>query len=140
MKNMRFKVIDQTFIVVYGSRNPTNEEWETYLDAVERQGFDRTVQLIVTEGGGPDSTQRKLLNDKLKGRSVPVAVVSKNPIIRGVVTALSWFNTKIRAFVPSNFTEALRHLDLPEAEGKALEREVNELRIELDLPPLQLLP
>jgi hypothetical protein len=140
MKNMQFKVVGDTFIVVYGARNPTNEEWEEYLAEVERQGFERTVQLIVTEGGGPDSTQRKLLNEKLKGRSVPVAVISKNPIIRGVVTALSWFNTKIRAFVPSNFADALRHLGIREAEGKTLEREVNELRIGLDLPPLQLLP
>lgn len=139
MKNMQFKVVGQTFIVVYGTRNPSNEEWEGYLAVVERQGFESTVQLIVTEGGGPDSPQRKLLNDKLKGRSVPVAVISKNPIIRGVVTALSWFNTKIRAFVPSNFAEALRHLGLPASEGKTLEREVNELRTGLDLPPLQLL-
>lgn len=139
MKNMQFKVVGQTFIVVYGSHNPTNEEWERYLAAVERHGFESTVQLIVTEGGGPDSPQRKLLNDKLKGRSVPVAVISRNPIIRGVVTALSWFNTKIRVFVPSHFADALRHLGLPAADGKALEQEVNELRAALDLPPLQLL-
>jgi hypothetical protein len=138
MKNMQFKVVGRTFIVVYGPRNPTNEEWESYLAEVERHGFESTVQLIVTEGGGPDSPQRKLLNDKLKGRPVPVAVVSKNPIIRGVVTALSWFNSQIRSFVPSHFADALRHLGLPAAEGKEIEQVVNELRAGLDLPPLQL--
>jgi hypothetical protein len=137
MKNMRFKVIDQTFIVVYGASNPTNEEWEEYLGEVERQGFESTVQLIVTEGGGPDSLQRKLLNEKLKGRSVPVAVVSRSTITRGVVTALSWFNTKIRAFMPSDFAGALRYLGVPEAQRPTLEREVNELRLQLKLPPLE---
>src|SRR5580698_8857062 len=101
MKNMAITVIDRLFIVVYGATNPTDEEWRAYLAMVERHGIDRTMQLIATDGGGPTSSQRRVLNEILAGRAVPVAVVSGNARIRGTVTALSWFNRRIKAFPPS---------------------------------------
>ena len=68
----------------------------------------------------------------LGGKSVPVAVVTPSKMTRGVVTALSWFNDKIKAFQPAEFPQALKHLDLqhePFWRG-----EVNKLRGLLGLP------
>ena len=100
MKNLALKVIDRLFIVVYGTADPTDEEWRGYLELVEHHGVERTMQLICTDGGEPTSTQRRHLNEVLRGRTVPVAVVSGSARVRGTVTALSWFNRKIKAFSP----------------------------------------
>jgi len=132
MRNMAFKVIDRLFIVVYGAHDPTDEEWIFYLQDVERHGIDRTMQLISTDGGGPTATQRRYLNELLAGRSVPVAVMSSSSAIRGVVTALSWFNRKIRAFAPSGLRDAIAYLEIPASRSDLIEREMNKLRRSLD--------
>ena len=131
MKNMAFKVIDRLFIVAYGTEDPTDDEWVTYLQDVERHGIDRTMQLISTEGGGPTSTQRRYLNELLAGRSVPVAVMSGSAAIRGVVTALSWFNRKIRAFPPTGLRDTITYLEIPRSRADMIERELTKLRLSL---------
>src|SRR5580700_663486 len=131
MKNMAFKVIDRLFLVVFGASNPTDDEWVDYLDVTRQHGIDRTTQLIFTDGGGPTSTQRKYLNDLLAGRTVPVAVISASATIRGVVTALSWFNRRIKAFPPSGLADALAYLEIPATRAELIAREMNKLRLTL---------
>jgi hypothetical protein len=131
MKNMATKVIDRLFLVAYAGE-PTDEEWADYLTLVERHGIDRTMQIVTTEGGEPTSTQRRQLNDLLAGRTVPVAVLSGSARMRGTVMALSWFNRKIRAFPPSGLRDAIAYLEIPASRGDLIERELGELRRELD--------
>jgi hypothetical protein len=125
---MAIKVVDRLFIVVYGPDGPSDEEWNGYLKDVERHGIDRTQQLIVTPGGGPNAAQRGTLNALLAGRSVPVAVMSDSARIRGVVTALSWFNRSIRAFPPNGLHDALAYLEIPATRGDLIQREILRLR------------
>jgi hypothetical protein len=131
MKNMAIKVIDRLFLVVYGATNPTDDEWRDYLALVKRHGIDRTMQLVITDGGGPSPLQRRDLNDLLAGRPVPVAVVSASPRVRAIVTALSWFNRRIRAFPPSGLRDAIAYLEIPASRTELIQREYLELREEL---------
>lgn len=131
MMNMTSKVIDRLFLVAYGTRNPTNAEWDAYLDLVDRHGVTRTQQLIYTDGGEPNAHQRRELNELLRGRQVPVAVVSTSVRVRGTVTLLSWFNHKIRAFPPSAVKDALAYLEIPEMRHKMIELELYKLRIRI---------
>jgi hypothetical protein len=131
MKNMAIQVIDRLFIVVYGTANPSDEEWVAYLKLVQHHGIDRTMQLIFTDGGGPSATQRRYLNGLLNGRTVPVAVVSSSATVRGIVTALSWFNRRIKAFSPTALREALAHLEIPVSRMDLIQREAARLRLTL---------
>lgn len=131
MKNIAYKVIDRLFIVVYAAADPTDDEWQGYLEEVKHHGIERTMQLISTEGGGPTATQRRYLNELLDGRTVPVAVMSASTRIRGVVTALSWFNRSIRAFPPSGLSDALAYLEIPQSRMDLIQREMKKLRASL---------
>jgi hypothetical protein len=131
MKNLAIKVIDRLFIVVYGTQDPSDEEWGDYLALAERHGIDQTMQLICTDGGEPTASQRRELNERLGGRTVPVAVVSTSPRVRATVTALSWFNRRIKAFPPSGLAEALEHLEIPASRTDLIAREIRTLRLEL---------
>ena len=132
--NMAFKVVDRLFLVMYGTERPTDEEWGVYLKLVTAHAIDRTMQLIFTDGGEPSAHQRRVLNDLLKGRIVPVAVVSCSARVRGTVMALSWFNRKIRAFPPSALRDAIAYLEIPLSRQALIEREMAELRLKLGLP------
>jgi len=131
MRNLAIKVIDRLFLVAYGAASPSEEEWANYLAMVERHGIERTMQIIVTDGGEPTSAQRRRLNDLLAGRFVPVAVVSPSATVRETVTALSWFNRKIKAFPPSGLREAIAYLEIPTNRVDLIEKELRKLQAEL---------
>jgi hypothetical protein len=131
MKNLAIKVIDRLFIVVYGTQDPSDEEWGDYLALAERQGIEQTMQLICTDGGEPTASQRRELNERLGGRTVAVAVVSSSQRVRATVTALSWFNRRIKAFPPSGLADALEHLEIPASRTDLIAREIRTLRVEL---------
>jgi len=127
MRNIAYEVIDRLFIVVYGAKDPTDEEWEAYIKLVQRHGIDRTMQLIFTEGGGPTAPQRRYLENILNGRAVPVAVMTSSPAIRVMVTAMSWLNKKIRAFPMTGIADALAYLEIPRSRMELIEREMLKL-------------
>jgi hypothetical protein len=131
MKNMDFKMVDRTFLVVYGAEDPTDAEWEHYVRAVERHGIERTMQLVFTEGGGPTPGQTARLERVLKGHTVPVAVVTPSARVRATVTAMSWFNRRIRAFAPSAIRDALAYLELPASRTEFIGCEIDKLRLSL---------
>jgi hypothetical protein len=131
MRNMAFKMVDRTFLVVYGAEDPTDAEWEHYVRDVERHGIERTMQLVFTEGGGPTPKQTARLERVLQGHTVPVAVVSPSGAVRAKVTAMSWFTRRLGAFAPSAIGDALAHLEMPASRLELVLREVDKLRLSL---------
>jgi hypothetical protein len=132
VKNLAYKVtVDRVVLVAYGTAEPSDEEWTGYLDVIEREGIDGTVQIIVTDGGEPTPAQRRRLNELLAGRTVPVAVVSGSGRVRGTVTALSWFNWKIKAFPPSGLRDAIAYLEIPSARADLIATELGKLQTEV---------
>ena len=132
MKTIATKVLDRLILAVYATRNPSDKEWDDYLRLIEQHGIDRSKQLIATEGGAPTSGQRRRLKELLGGRRVPVAVISRNALVRGSVTGLTWFNSKIQAFPPSGLRDALAHLDITASRAKLIDGELHKLRNELE--------
>src|SRR5262245_61160671 len=100
-------MVGGTLVVVHGVLHPSDADWDVYLDAL--RNLDHiTAQLIVTDGGSPNSAQRRASLDVAAGRQVPPsAVVTPSLLARGVVSALAWFmKDRIRAFAPDEFEEA----------------------------------
>ncbi|APR74826.1 Hypothetical protein A7982_00172 [Minicystis rosea] len=68
------------------------------------------------------------MNDYLNGRQSRAAVVTANPFVRGVITALSWFNADMKGFTPEDVDSALRHLQVRETELMLVKHEIQLLR------------
>src|SRR5580700_8017852 len=101
MANMAFTVLPEVtegglMIVVHSHKAPSDREWDSYFAELVKHDPERLRSLVFTDGGALNTAQRKQVNDFLQGRSSPCAVVTGNTIVRGVVTALGWFNPKIR--------------------------------------------
>jgi hypothetical protein len=107
-KNVAVEMVGGTMVVVHGVVHPSDTDWDVYLDALRENGDRMTAQLIVTEGGSPNSAQRRASLDIVAGRSFPPsAVITSSVLVRGVVSALSWFmKDRIRAFAPAEFAAA----------------------------------
>lgn len=143
MKNMVFKSDGRFFILLHTEAAPSDAEWTAFVTATEvaaRQAgkdFSQLRQLVITDGGGPSSTQRKQANAMLGGSTIRVAVVSQSTAIRGVVTALSWFNSLIKAFNPDELKEALSYLEVPEGADDKVMRDIRTLREQLGAKALR---
>jgi hypothetical protein len=64
-------------------------------------------------------------------KRIPSAVVTSSAVGRGIVTAVAWLGTKVRAFAPVNVRDALDYLRVPEELRYGILREVASLRMGL---------
>lgn len=126
---MAYRVVHGVFCVVHGATNPTDEEWEAYLKyylANERQ-CART--LVVTQGGGPSAKQRGDTAKVIQSSPTRVAIVSTSTLVRGIATALSWFNKRVQAFSGNEMDAALKYLEVPQANTIPLLAELKKLQV-----------
>jgi hypothetical protein len=135
-KTMAFRLLPDIHIAVNSADDPSDEEWQAYTSAVIAKldrGYDiaRMRTLVVSDGGGPNAAQRKIVNTSLAGRPTRVALVSSSVAIRSITTALGWFNSQIKSFSPGDVTSAFRFLDIPESDYAWIWSEVQSLATEL---------
>jgi len=104
-------------VTLHGAKAPSDAEWNSFLEGMRRIGkkagndFARLCCLVLTDGGGPNAKQRAALAAILNGQSSRVAVVSGGgPLLRAMVTALSWFNPDTKMFAPDKADAIREHL------------------------------
>jgi hypothetical protein len=120
MKNMTFAVEGETVVVLHTANAPSELEWSSWLSALRWMPIRRIRLLIFTDGGAPNALQRGALLDLLGEVEPPMAFVSNAVAVRGVVTAISWFNHNVKLFPPSRLSEAFTHLGLREDQGRVV--------------------
>jgi hypothetical protein len=118
-------------LLVHTDRPPTDAEWEPYYDELIKHDPDQLRSLAFTDGGAPSGAQRKQVNDFLKGRASRAAVVSPSTMVRGVVTALSWFNSQMKVYSPKEVDAALQYLGVSADELPLVRVEIQLLRKKL---------
>lgn len=111
-KTVTFKVLDTWLLTVYGAADPTDAEWAICAEKFKGMDLSRLRVLIYTMGGAPSPAQRKVMNDVVNGRSFPTALVSSHAFVRGIATAMSWFNPKMKVFTPDDLDDALDYLQI----------------------------
>lgn len=137
MRTFAFKFVGTVSVVVHNAQSPTDAELREYLRALENRDVRTMRSLVFTTGGGPTPAQRKELNRALNGDH-PTAVVSNGAMVRGIVTALGWFNSKIKAFAPEDVEGAFRYLEIPPSEFELFLREIKVLQAQVgDRPTLR---
>lgn len=108
------RVSDQLIVAVYSAKTPEDDEWKQYLEVLSTLEGDQSM-LVLSAGGGPNTLQRRDLEAVTKRHDGRVAVVTTSRMARGIVTALSWLGTKIKAFDPRSLDDAMTFLELDEA-------------------------
>lgn len=100
---------------------PSVGAWNEYINALADAlalcdgDYHRATAFSITEGGGPDARQREQLKAFLRratdGRG-KVAIVTADPVGRGIIKALNWFNPDTQAFAPHELSRAIEYLEL----------------------------
>jgi hypothetical protein len=134
MRNVALQPVGNLMIAVYNENPPTNTEHLEVLSVFRSLDLERTRCLTVTKGGAPTAAQRKDLTEALGGRQFRSAVVTNAHFVRGIVTALSWFNSEIRAFSKEQMQDALKYLDVPPESWEEVLATVKRLEADVQKP------
>lgn len=118
--------INGILLCIHNASPPDPEEWAAYMATFRKHAKSgKMKQLVVTEGGGPNTAMRNEINSAVKGVQNVVSVITASAMIRGVVTALNWFNPDVKAFAPDRIKDGLVHLGVSAAD---MPRLINEAR------------
>ena len=134
MTEMAFATVGNVIVALHTANPPSEAEWAAYIAAVKTVDLREIRAIAFTDGGAPNSAQRKALNEALKNRACPGVVVSASTMVRSVVTALSWFNPLVKAFSPDRAADAYRYLNLTPAEIQAVREQVRVLHARFSTP------
>jgi hypothetical protein len=77
---------------------------------------DISRHLAYEEAGSIDSAQRREIVEAMGDHKPRGAVMTPSRLARGMVTALSWFQSEIKAFAPDQYESAATHLQLTSEE------------------------
>ena len=141
MKTLVYETCGETVIFVCGEIPLDDREWNEYVAFLARHfkpgRKNRSLVLAPSAGAQPTSLQRGRLNDvltklKAEGAELKSAILTNSPLVRGVITALQWFNRDVfRTFPPGELRAALSFLDLQGARAADTETVLRRLEREL---------
>lgn len=104
-------------LALHAEAAPSEAEWDKYLDAMPGVlAHPNGVGMVLTDGGTPSTAQRERMRKKDAGAVRCNAIITDRAIVRGVVTAVSWFNPKVCAFAPREFPQAFSFVGLSGAQ------------------------
>lgn len=129
-----YDVAGNAHVAVHGTVTPSDKEWQDYLDHIVAHVHEIRGVLVNTTGGGPTAAQRRAATEHWNrwGSTPRMAIMTVSPVVRGMVTALSWFlGTNLRAFQVDAYAEAGAHLGLSEDDLVEINKMVEHLRGEL---------
>lgn len=96
-------------IGVHSALTPSDDEWDRYCSWIPGlMSHPNPGCVVLTDGGAPSSAQRERLRRVLAPSSCWTTVITDKALVRGVVTAIRWFNPKVCAFAPWEFREAFK--------------------------------
>lgn len=130
-----FEVLEDIAVLAsYQSpRNPTDEEWEVYLEVLGRlhQSPREYRYLTVSDGGHPSGAQQTRVKAVVPGKNPAVALVSASVPIRFVGAALALFNRQVRCFRPNQMALACAHIGLGPRDVPRMEAVIAQLKRQL---------
>jgi hypothetical protein len=125
---LAFGSTDSTFLLAHARQTATTEDWDAFTSALDASLGQVKRLLVFTAGASIDARQREQVEGILKRGKLRVSVLTTSRLVRGAVTALSWFNIPIKAFVPSDVNRALDHIRVPDNERPSVLTKLDEIK------------
>ncbi len=74
------------------------------------------------------SVQRKQMSEIMSRRRIPIASVTDDKFVRGIITAASWLGVDIKPFSWADLRQAIRHLGVTQPMEDVVYKKVMDLR------------
>lgn len=132
--NLAWRFDGRLLVAMHGFKSPTNVEWQRLLNEGVACGMGAHLRIvIVSHGGGPDGAQRKELGRVIGPAPAPTVVMTGSALVRGITSALTFFNPHMKAVDLGDFEAAFKHLGLTTDERQRVSQLRRELALDLGL-------
>ena len=132
MKSLLWSYDDPLAIVVHSEAAPTDREWDAYLAEFPEPDVLAGLKIIVYSlGGGPNGAQRSRLVHLLRDRTPRAALLTASALMRGIGTAVSWFNPNFKVFSLKERAVAFGYLAMSTDEIRRANATIDRLLREL---------
>lgn len=124
-------------LCVHANEPPSSEDWDAFVQA--RDGHVPPVRgllVIAPPRATIDVRQRGNVKTFLKYTGARLAVVTESRVVRGLVTAVAWFNVRVAAYAPDGVEEALSFLGLGSERHDEARKILRELAFDLRVASL----
>ena len=98
--------------VVHAPVRPEQPHWDEFMGDVRAQRGLRGV-VVMANNSRLTPLQRAEIQRWYEENKARGALVTNSRMMRGVVTAMNWFNVDMRAFSPESLDDALEFVRLP---------------------------
>ena len=103
---------DSTVFVVHAPVRPEQSHWDEFMEDVRaQQGL--TGAVVMANNSRLTPLQRAEIQKWYEANKARGALVTNSRMMRGIVTAMNWFNVDMRAFSPEDLDDALGFVRLP---------------------------
>lgn len=124
---LEWSLVGNIMVVCIRPERVPDDTWARYLKSLRER--PATKFLGVTIGTADvTSVQRKEMFEIVKAKSMQSAVVTDERLVRGIVTAASWFGIDVKAFSWAELPAAVLHLGTSRTVVEHVVQEVNRLK------------
>jgi hypothetical protein len=136
---MVWKTVGSVLVVRESADSPSDEEWDGLMAALtsQRQRSGDLRVIVVTDGGGPTSTQRGRIKAAVQSAAIRSAVVSDSIKIRFIASAVMLVSKNHACFSKREIQGAYNHLKLTPEERLAVGETLKQIEQELNPGPLR---
>ncbi len=113
MKESVFKVeaLGDLLIGITTAGQISDSDWTEFINNLKRPEIKKYIGTVVGAGEA-NSIQRKSASEVFKVRKIPAVVITESSIVRGIVTAVSWWGANIKSYDWPELRKGLEHLDV----------------------------
>lgn len=127
----KWAVIGDLFIAASNGSIPSDDNWNAYIHDLKTKPFQKYLH-IAASNTEVTSLQRKAAFEAFTSRGVKCAVLTESGVVRGVVTAASWFGVDVKAFKVEALPTALSYLSIDPNLVATAQRTALQLRKEVE--------
>jgi|SRR5579859_1729660 len=133
---MVWKTIGSVLVIREAKDPPSDEEWDGLMAALAslRKRVTELRAVVVTDGGGPTSSQRGRIKSVIQGAAIRSAVVSDSIKIRFIASAMMLISKNHASFTTKELAGAYDHLKLTPEERLAVGEALRQMEGELMEP------
>ncbi|HYQ26559.1 MAG TPA: hypothetical protein VER04_05045 [Polyangiaceae bacterium] len=124
--------MDHVMLVVHADVPPDEDEWArmTVVRDANRAKI-RGVVVVAPARASLNAAQRADVAQFVRASGASVAVVTDSALMRGVARAVGFLGVQVRAFSPTEQSEALRFSLVPQARHADMLRRLDAMRAQL---------
>lgn len=104
-------VVGDVLISVTTAGPVLDSQWNAWMKDLETKGLKKCIGATI---GATElsSLQRKRASEIARDKNIRVAAITDDALVRGIVTAASWFGANIKAYPWTNIPGALKFLEV----------------------------